>query len=516
MAVNQHQDESWLEAGQQHFQARRYPEAVAAYRQAISIAPTSAPAYYHLGEVLARLQKKKQAVAAFERATVLDPAFTAAYLAKGRQLRALGWHRQALAAFEQAVRLEPQQVAAWYQLGSTLRTLKRYQEALATYERMLALAPDQERTYLALADVFQALGQEEEGLATLERGIARLPASGLLWRHKAQVLQDRHQPQEALAVYEQLIQLDPEDEHAYLAKGQLLWSLGCYEEAGGAYQGFIRFGCCFDCAWRVLHQTVLRETALLAEAQIVYDHLIAQDPNPLGASLSKGEVLADLGQHAQAQQAYERAVELCDQTLAQEPTGYAYAMKAIALRALGRTAEATVASQTAQALRGQGRFLPERYGRLLHRLGAALERYAECLDLGIVTTPPLQFHPPHGDLYERYLAPDLAFVRTEQVQRLPALGAQEAQSELPIAPDLAVAVVLYDQPKALARRAHSWLRSGVQLVWVVRMDERQVDVWRAETAHPATTLGGAEALNGEAILPGFQYSLAALFDAEQT
>jgi hypothetical protein len=76
-------------------------------------------------------------------------------------------------------------------------------------------------------------------------------------------------------------------------------------------------------------------------------------------------------------------------------------------------------------------------------------------------------------------------------------------------------VVSFEQPKALARRACSWLRSGVRLVWVVRMDERQVDVWREETAHPAATLSDGAALDGETILPGFQYPLAALFDAEQ-
>lgn len=103
--------------------------------------------------------------------------------------------------------------------------------------------------------------------------------------------------------------------------------------------------------------------------------------------------------------------------------------------------------------------------------------------------------------------PDVTFVARERfaVERL-------EEGFLDIAPDLVVEVV---SPNDLAyeidKKIREYLDAGVSLVWVVNPDLRWVWVHR----HDGTTSGLSESdeLNGENVLPGFRYPIAALFPA---
>lgn len=60
-------------------------------------------------------------------------------------------------------------------------------------------------------------------------------------------------------------------------------------------------------------------------------------------------------------------------------------------------------------------------------------------------------------------------------------------------------------------KALMWLRYGVRLVWVVRPDERRVDVHR--DGHPVVTLTASDALDGLDALPGFSCPVREIFGA---
>ena len=54
-----------------------------------------------------------------------------------------------------------------------------------------------------------------------------------------------------------------------------------------------------------------------------------------------------------------------------------------------------------------------------------------------------------------------------------------------------------------------WLRYGVRLVWVVRPEERLIDVHR--DGHPVAALNESETLDGLDILPGFSCPVREVF-----
>lgn len=89
----------------------------------------------------------------------------------------------------------------------------------------------------------------------------------------------------------------------------------------------------------------------------------------------------------------------------------------------------------------------------------------------------------------------------------------DRRKPIPFAPDLAVEVSSADQqPDDLAAKARTYLDGGTRLVWVVWPDLRQIDIWRAgRSVGPAATLGVDDTLDGDDVLPGFSYPVAAVF-----
>jgi Uma2 family endonuclease len=109
---------------------------------------------------------------------------------------------------------------------------------------------------------------------------------------------------------------------------------------------------------------------------------------------------------------------------------------------------------------------------------------------------------------ETGLVPDIAFFAAERVSLI-----ADRRRPVPFAPDLAVEVASPDQrPAGMAAKARRYLEAGTRLVWVVWPSSQHIDVWRAgHMEGPATTLNGSDTLDGEDVIPGFAYPVAAVF-----
>lgn len=125
--------------------------------------------------------------------------------------------------------------------------------------------------------------------------------------------------------------------------------------------------------------------------------------------------------------------------------------------------------------------------------------------LGIVTTSDGVFKFSGA---ETGLIPDVGFYRAERRALI-----ADRRRPIPFAPDLAVEVASPEQrPDELAAKARLYLSGGTRLVWVVWPSSGHVDVWRAgNEGAPAAVLKAGDALDGEDVVPGFAYPVAAVF-----
>lgn len=145
------------------------------------------------------------------------------------------------------------------------------------------------------------------------------------------------------------------------------------------------------------------------------------------------------------------------------------------------------------------------HGEMSLGLGAALRFYADtqgghayAAETGFNLT-----YPDEGE--ETVLGPDAAYIRDDVVPK-------DRHGFVGRAPDLAVEVVSPSQFRPeMEDKARLWLARGCKLVWIVWPDKRAIDVWRTSDQRPHHTLHPGDALDGEAILPGFRYPVNKIF-----
>ncbi len=146
----------------------------------------------------------------------------------------------------------------------------------------------------------------------------------------------------------------------------------------------------------------------------------------------------------------------------------------------------------------------QRHGRVTLKIGILLEAHAQRHGLGRAIAGDPGFILARNP--DTVRAPDVAYISYE---RLPA------DQEFPlqyndIVPELVVEVASpSDTSRHIQEKAESWLRAGVQTVWVVYPDTRQVTVYRAE--RDAVILQPDDTLDGSPALPGFTCRVAEFF-----
>ena len=145
------------------------------------------------------------------------------------------------------------------------------------------------------------------------------------------------------------------------------------------------------------------------------------------------------------------------------------------------------------------------HGQIAARLVVRLGNFVQPRKLGILTVSDSGVQLEHNP--DTVREPDVAFFSAEK-----SPPDERVTGYAQVAPDLAVEIVSpSDWLPAVNDKALMWLRYGVRLVWVVRPDERRVDVHRE--GQPVVTLTESDALDGLDVLPGFSCPVREIFGA---
>ena len=105
-------------------------------------------------------------------------------------------------------------------------------------------------------------------------------------------------------------------------------------------------------------------------------------------------------------------------------------------------------------------------------------------------------------------APDISFIPKARLQRL---GFRPSTRKfLPGAPDLAVEIISPSNTRVeIDERLKDFFASGARLAWVIHPEDQFVEICHSPTDRKM--LGPGAVLDGEDLLPGFQYPIAELF-----
>jgi tetratricopeptide (TPR) repeat protein len=164
--------------GRAALEARRFADAAAEFRQAITEQPDSIPAHFNLGAALTQTGDLRGAMEQFEATLRLDPNHANAHYNLGLLHAQMNQHERAITHLRMAVNVQPDDNNARFLLAQELVHVSRLEEAEAELSRISQSSPDNEDALLARVRILLARKQYGQALEVLEKGHAQFPQKG--------------------------------------------------------------------------------------------------------------------------------------------------------------------------------------------------------------------------------------------------------------------------------------------------------------------------------------------------
>jgi eukaryotic-like serine/threonine-protein kinase len=162
----------------------QYDLAVAEFRGALEIEPTSDDAYRGLGFAFERSGRTVEAEETYRRGIALRPHYWAGYSWLGTFYYRQARYREAAEMFSQVVALAPDSIRGYYNLGAAYLAEGRYAEANAAFERSIAIRPT-DTAYTNMANVYFYQRRYDEATRGYEQAVKLNQGDYMLWRNLA-------------------------------------------------------------------------------------------------------------------------------------------------------------------------------------------------------------------------------------------------------------------------------------------------------------------------------------------
>lgn len=164
---------AWFNMGHSLVQLKKYHLAIVAYNRAIELQPTWSPPYRLLGDLFYTLEVYPEALAYYRHAEELGESGKYLSLAQAEAAFKIGAYTESLKKFEEALKFDPEDVQIYYAITEVYELEKDYASARATLEDALRLAPASGADlYFYLASLYQSEGKLKESISSLESGLA--------------------------------------------------------------------------------------------------------------------------------------------------------------------------------------------------------------------------------------------------------------------------------------------------------------------------------------------------------
>lgn len=325
----------------------------ASERERMNAQPTSSPqaiAAYWQGRALMERRdlagNVTAAIAAFTEAIAIDPNFALAYAALGEaywqryvETRDQNWVAKAMDAGVNALRLDANHPQVRYTLALTLAGSGKLDEATDELTRALAIRPNYEDARRQLGVVLARRGQIEAAVTEFERAIALRPTGWVNWSQMGVSLFQASRFREAAAAFTRVTELQPDNFFGFQQLGAAYQNLGEYDLALANYERAITIRPNPQAYSNIggIHH-LRREYAPAIEA---YRRALELRPNSHITWRNLGDSYKQLGQQADASEAYRRAIAQAEAELKVDSTDAStISALAVYLAKMGRHGEA--------------------------------------------------------------------------------------------------------------------------------------------------------------------------------
>lgn len=168
-----------------------------------------------------------------------------ALLEEGLKLFADGYDEEAIRLLKQAIEIQPELVEAHEALGVILSRHERYTEAIAMMEHVLTLQPEHVLAHTNLSVFYMKLGdkekaEEEKAKATMAAFSQKAKAAGLVFDIEAERRKKEQAMLERIGMFQEALKFNPDDPLGNFGLGSVLLELKRYAEAIEPFQQVIK------------------------------------------------------------------------------------------------------------------------------------------------------------------------------------------------------------------------------------------------------------------------------------
>ena len=330
-------------AGITLLEQRKYPEAAAAFEQALAQQPGFLAAMINLGRARMLMKDHDAALSTLRKVLAADDDRAEVYnligniqmtqgkldlaeqtLTKGLQFSPddvdlrntlglledqRGHVEEALKHFRRVIEVDPDYAEAYNNIGLIHRRRGESKEAIAMFEKAIAAEPDFPGSYNNLGLVYEDLGQVEDAEAILERGMAVAPDNAVIVNSLGTIEVKLKHNDRAEQLFAQAILLDPAYASAHNNLGAMAGSRG---DAEGAFEGY-RKAVDLDPGYidaRYNLATVYIQRGEAGPAREQLEAILKIDPNQVKVMLQIGFLLTQAGDLDKALTQATRAASL--------------------------------------------------------------------------------------------------------------------------------------------------------------------------------------------------------------
>lgn len=186
-----------------------FPDAAAAFQQAIKLKPDFVDAWNNLGWAYSQSGKLAEAVAVFRQLLKLTPNDAQVWNSLGRACAAQGHEADAVTAYQTAIRLKPDYAEAHFNLGAACAHQGKPVEAVNAFRLALKYKPDFPEAWFNLGVISEQQGQDDEAVLFFQRAIKLQPDYAEAWGGLVKTYLNLHQTDKAGEAAREMKRLDP-------------------------------------------------------------------------------------------------------------------------------------------------------------------------------------------------------------------------------------------------------------------------------------------------------------------
>jgi serine/threonine protein kinase/Flp pilus assembly protein TadD len=313
MAIQPHSPWVQNSLGVTLWKLKRLPEAAAAYRRAIKLAPNFALPHANLAAVLPD-DRQTEAEAECHKAIELDPGCAFAYINLASCLIRRGMLPDAVEACRKAITITPDYAHAYVAMANATRRQHKHKEAEAICRKAIDIQPDYVLAYVILADILNDQGKHKEAEVAGRKAITLQDDDPFAHQVLAISLIKQNRIETALTALAKAAGLNPDFADAYHAVGLALREQGKLAEAKAAYQKVIQLRPGWEDPYINLGNILGRDERRFPEAVAAFRKALELNPDCFEAYYNLGNALTAQMQLSEALAAYNNVVRIKPKT----------------------------------------------------------------------------------------------------------------------------------------------------------------------------------------------------------